>query len=317
MKKTALISILLIACFIELKSQNADIDSLKSWMKYIASDEMRGRENGSKESEIVSSWIARMYAVYRVQSIPGQRDFFQKYTVHSRQDSLQLRNVLGYIKGTSPDSFIVLSAHYDHIGISRWDKPDSIMNGADDDASGIVTLLAIAKEIQEKKLIPHCSLILAAFSGEEYGLLGSGYFCKSKIIPMQQVKVNLNFELVGRSQEHGKNNYFITGPAESNLSEILQQFNGNATWHLIDKLPEAKMLYSMADNYSFVKYAKGSALCIPAHTLGTSVGQDYIHQVDDEYEYMDFENLNSFIKYATGLVYFLSGKEIRISCKNR
>ena len=93
------------------------------------------------------------------------------YSFTSRQTSIAERNVIGIIEGTDPllkDQYIVLSAHFDHIGIRPGLNPDSIRNGADDNAAGTCTIIGIAKALSQLNIKPGRTILLAAFSGEEY-----------------------------------------------------------------------------------------------------------------------------------------------------
>jgi hypothetical protein len=294
-------------------AQNEAIDTLKTWIEFLSSDDMKGRANGSVENVKIADWIAKKFANCGLYPLPHQNWMLQDYLYPESWTGF-LSNVVGYIPGKSEDTYIVLSAHYDHIGVSGYKNKDNVYNGADDDASGIALLLGIAKKIQERGIIPECSIVMIAFSGEEPGRLGSEYFCQSKIIPMEKVKFNLNFELVGRSTEYGKNKYYLTGPDYSDLASVLTKYNYTEQWQLNYLGPENNLLYTVSDNFSFVRYANRAKCCIPAHTLATSVGVGYIHQVQDEAKYIDYENLNSLVDYTTKLIFYLSWKDIIINC---
>src|SRR5690606_18370697 len=100
-------------------------------------------------------------------------------------------NVLGWIKGTeNPDSFIVISAHYDHEGV----KKGIIYNGADDNASGVSALFSFAEYFKSNP--PKHSVILAAFDAEELGLRGSKYFVENPIVPLEKIRLNINLDMV-------------------------------------------------------------------------------------------------------------------------
>ncbi len=191
-------------------AQKLTVDSLRCWLSYMASDEMNGRANGSEEIEKIATWLSDKFQKYGVIPLEGQKSLFQEYPVDGQ--NAMYKNVIGYIPAKNNKdnySYIVLSAHFDHIG----KRGIMICNGADDDASGIVTLLGIAKNIYENNVRLDCPIIFAAFSGEERGRLGSKYFCTSNIIPLNRAKLNINFELVGRSEENGKDKFYITGQA--------------------------------------------------------------------------------------------------------
>jgi hypothetical protein len=305
--------IILICITVKTYCQTPDIDSLKSWMHFLSADERKGRANGSWENVQVADWIKAEFEKSGVLPLPGSDWLFQDY--QNPNGGSGLTNVIGYIPGKSEDSYIILSAHYDHIGVSKSGGKDDIFNGADDDASGICMLIGIARKIFADTVKPECSIIFAAFSAEELGMLGSEAFCESNIISWDKVKLNLNFELTGRSGEFGKNRYYITGPANSNLIEKLNSFNETSTWMISDAGKMTDVLYRSADNYSFVKNVHNKKICFPAHTLATSIGMEYIHRVGDEEKYIDFENLNGLINYTTELLYYLSEKDVVLSCK--
>jgi Zn-dependent M28 family amino/carboxypeptidase len=210
----------------------------------------------------------------------------------------------------------VLSAHVDHIGIQpAAAEADSIYNGADDDASGVVAMLAIAKNIAEGRLKPDGPIVFAAFSNEEGGLRGSDYFYKSGVLPVQRIEANLNLEMLGRSDEFGPNKYYITGPEHSNLQEITVNFNKDRDWKMAEV--DGRILgalFKMADNYRLVEQAERSGVRVPAHTIATSVGMWHIHRADDEIEYIDFDNLSAAADNLTQLVLHLSEKEVEVRC---
>jgi Zn-dependent M28 family amino/carboxypeptidase len=308
--------IFLFACLMgNVYNQTPSQDTLKSWMHFLSADERKGRDNGSVEAIQVADWLADKLEKSGVKTLPGSQWLFHDY--QNPNGGMGLTNVIGYIPGKSEDSYIILSAHYDHIGVSRSGGTDPIYNGADDDASGICMLLGIAGKIYADTNKPECSIIIAAFSGEEIGLLGSEAFCKSNVIAWDKVKANLNFELTGRSGELGKYKYYITGRSNSNLSETLNKFNENSTWKMTDVGYVADLLYRAADNYSFVKYVHNRKISFPAHTMATSVGKDYVHTVKDEEKNIDFDNLSELIDYTTSLVYYISQKDVILSCKQR
>jgi len=295
--------------------QDSDIDSLKCWLNYISSDELKGRQNGTKELNKVQDWIVSKYSNYGLIPFDKLNSFTQSFNYRTYQDSNVLKNIIGYYPGITKDTFIILSAHIDHIGMDKYNKNDSVYNGADDDGSGVVTLLGIAKKIHEQKRKFNYSIVFVIYSGEEIGLVGSEYFCKSKILPFDKVKLNMNFELVGRSLQFGKYKYYITGPSNSDLIDCLNQYNKGQHWKIQDIGYEAEYLYKMADNYSIVRYVNDSVIHVPAHTFATSTGEGYIHQTNDEIKYIDFDNLASFVNYSTDLIYYISNNNIRINYK--
>ena len=295
-------------------------DSIKNWLTYLASDEMKGRANGTPEIENVAKWLSAMYKQYGLNEIGGFADYTQAYMLDD--DSFVHKNIVGYIppkeQSDNDGPFVVLTAHYDHIGMSNLPvKGDSIFNGADDNASGTVALLAIAKNMYEMNIQPECPIVFAVFSNEETGLRGSRFFCKSEVIPMQRIKVNINLEMLSHSDEYGINKYYITGHAYSNFQDIVLDFNKENEWGIEDIGDErSNMLYRMADNYAFAMSANSLNMCIPAHTVATSIGfNSHIHNVNDEVGLVDFENMSRLVDHLTQLLTHFARKDVVVSCK--
>jgi len=121
--------------------------------------------------------------------------------------------------------------------------------------------------------------------------------------------------MLGHSDEFGKNRYFITGPEFSNLQDIIVEFNKGKEWQIADAGEIVSMLFKTADNYSFVEYANRNNFCVPVHTIATSICMDsHIHELHDEVEYIDFENLSNAVENITQLILYLSDKSVVIKC---
>jgi Zn-dependent M28 family amino/carboxypeptidase len=287
---------------------------LKEWITYLASDEMKGRANGSPEMKAAADWIVGKFRVYGVTPINQDSGYIQNYIFTSRQRTIPERNVIGIIEGTDPllkDQFIVLSAHFDHIGIRHGLKPDSINNGADDNAAGICTILGIAETISLSKLKPGRTIVLAAFSGEEYGMRGSRYFVANPPVPLKNIYADLNFEMTGHSEYLGRNKYYMTGCSFSNLDDLIGEYNKGTDFQLIDTIPIANMLFNSSDNIAFsrVSVADGITLGIPSGTFATSATADYLHNVTDEAELFDYDNMAALIGHFSDLVIWLSNNK--------
>jgi leucyl aminopeptidase len=287
---------------------------LKEWITYLASDEMRGRANGSPEMKTAAYWIAEKFSENGVKPVSPDSGLIQNYTFTSRQQSIKERNVIGIIEGSDPslkDQYIVLSAHFDHIGIRSGLKPDSIRNGADDNAAGTCTLIGIAKTINLSGIKPGRTIVLAAFSGEEYGMRGSRYFVSNPPVLLKNIYTDLNFEMTGHSEYLGKNKYYMTGCLYSNLDDLIAEYNKGKGFQLVDTLPVANVLFNSSDNIAFarVSSADGVVLGIPGGTFATSATPGYLHNVTDEAELFDFDNMAELISYFSDLVIWLSNSK--------
>lgn len=197
-------------------------------------------------------------------------------------------NVVGLLPGkTKADEVLVFSAHYDHVGIASGNSKDSIMNGANDDASGTTAVLALA-EYYAMRGDNERTLLFCAFAGEEFGLVGSKDFIRH--IKPEKIVANINIEMIGIPQ-YGKNSIFITGANESYLPKLL--YKGFKTAGVKVKAEPAadKMLYMRSDNYAFVQTG------IPAHTIMSSDDDDKCyHRPCDEYNRIDIAHLTKVIR---------------------
>lgn len=217
---------------------------------------------------------------------------------------MPLFNVAGVIPGKSKaKELVIFSGHYDHMGITKPVEGDSIMNGADDDASGTSAMIALAKYY--KKLNKNeRTLIFVAFTGEEMGMLGSKYF--SEQLNPDEVVAMFNIEMIGKDSKFGKNTAFITGYDKSDLGTILQKnLQGTEFMFHPDPYKEQQLFYR-SDNATL------AALGVPAHTISTDqIDSDpHYHQVTDEYKTLDVENILSTIKaIAKSAVSIISGAD--------
>jgi Zn-dependent M28 family amino/carboxypeptidase len=205
-------------------------------------------------------------------------------------EELPLFNVAGMIPGkTKPKEIVLISAHYDHLGIVKAVDGDAIANGADDDASGTTAVISLARYY--KKLNNNeRSLVFVAFTAEEIGGYGARYF-SSQLNP-DDVVAMFNIEMIGKESKFGKNAAFITGYDKSDFGEILQKnLVGTDFKFHPDPYPKQNLFYR-SDNATL------AALGVPAHTLSTDqIDTDpYYHTVNDEFETLDVNNIWSTIK---------------------
>jgi hypothetical protein len=203
---------------------------------------------------------------------------------------MPLFNVAGIIPGKSKaKELVIFSGHYDHMGIVKAKEGDSIMNGADDDASGTSAMIALAKYY--KKLNNNeRTLIFVAFTAEEIGGFGARYF--SQQLNPDDVVAMFNIEMIGKDSKFGKNTAFITGYDKSDFGQILQKNLAGTefTFHPDPYIKEN--LFYRSDNATL------AALGVPAHTISTDqidVDQ-YYHTIKDEYATLDVTNILSTIK---------------------
>ncbi|MVN74998.1 M28 family peptidase [Hymenobacter sp. HMF4947] len=199
-------------------------------------------------------------------------------------------NVLGYLEGTDKkDEVLVVSAHYDHVGIQHG----VVYNGADDDGSGTVSVLALARAFAQAKKDghgPRRSLLFLANVGEEVGLLGSRYYTDHPVFPLASTITNLNIDMIGRvdSVHQGQGPYlYLIGDdrlsAELHtLSEATnQQYNPLALDYKYNAPNDPEHLYTRSDHYNFAKHQ------VPVIFYTSGLHADY-HKATDDVEKIDF-----------------------------
>jgi len=299
------------------KKAYVNAEELNEWVSFLASDQMMGRLNGSPQMEIAARWIAGKFGEMGLKPVISSDAFIQNYSFTSRQTAVNERNVIGFIKGTDPvlqNEYIVLSAHFDHIGIKRGSVPDSIYNGADDNAAGTATLIGIAKAIKESGLKPGRSIIFAAFSGEESGMRGSRYFVANSPVPLKSIYADLNFEMIGHSEYLGKNKYYMTGCLNSNLDDLIGMYNKNSYFQLVDTISLAHSLFNSSDNIAFsrISTVDGVTTGIPSGTFATTAMANHIHNVTDETRFFDFENMAELVNHFSQVVLWLSNSKSEV-----
>ncbi|WP_336717116.1 M28 family peptidase [Chryseobacterium mucoviscidosis] len=264
-------------------AQEVSTERVQTVLATLASDEMKGREIGTAENENAANYIAKLFKENNLDFCTGN-----SYLVPFDYKGKTAYNVCGVKKGKT-EKFLGFSGHFDHIGTSNNPK-DNIYNGADDDASGITTLVGIADYFKNKK--PEFSLVFMAFNGEEKGMLGSRAISKDENLnPIYDKMTALfNFEMVATESAFGKNALFMTGDEFSNLDEL---FNKNAANGLkINPDPYAsEQLFYRSDNVSFVKKK------IIAHSFSTvdMTKATHYHHENDDVNVVDFENLTTII----------------------
>ncbi len=204
-------------------------------------------------------------------------------------------NVIGVIRGSDPllsRTYVAYGAHYDHIGIVAPVAGDSVANGADDDGSGVVSLLAIARAMQRSPVRPKRSTLFVWHVGEEKGLLGSAYFVQHPTVPIDSIVAQLNADMVGRN---AASLLYTVGPraAPNNqsrrLGAIVDSVNAtqpvpfliNRDW---DSATHPEHIYERSDHFNYAR--KG----IPIVFFTTGLHDDY-HTPSDEASKIDYEKM--------------------------
>jgi hypothetical protein len=213
------------------------------------------------------------------------------------------QNVVGIIEGRNQrlkKEYVALGAHYDHVGVGRPVNGDAIYNGADDDGSGTTALLALAEAFSKGKR-PARSILLVWHAGEEKGLWGSEYFAKYPTVPLEQIVVQLNIDMIGRSRlpdDTSQKNRMLTGPEEiyvigskmmsTELGELSEAVNAaylgiKFNYHY-DRPNDPERLFYRSDHYNYAKTG------IPIIFYFDGIHEDY-HQPSDHADKIDYEKM--------------------------
>jgi aminopeptidase YwaD len=213
-------------------------------------------------------------------------------------------NALGRLAGSDPSltkSALLLSAHLDHVGVGKPVKGDSIYNGADDDASGVVAVLELARTLAVGPK-PKRPVLFALFGSEELGGLGSAWFQAHPPIPLDEIAVNLEFEMIGRPDpEYPADALWLSGWERSNLGPTLAEHGAKLVG---DKRP-AQNFFRRSDNYVL---AKRGIVAQTASSYG--MHSDY-HQPSDDVAHIDFKHMTDAIGSLIAPIEWLVNSDFR------
>jgi aminopeptidase YwaD len=213
-------------------------------------------------------------------------------------------NAVGILRGSDPSqrkNAILISAHLDHLGIGAPVNGDNIYNGADDDASGTIAVLELARVLGQGPK-PRRTVIFALFGSEELGGLGSTYFREHPPLPLTDIAVNLEFEMIGRADSSVPHDtLWLTGWERSNLGPELAAHGAKL---VADPHPEMSF-FRRSDNYVLAK--KG----VVAQTVSSyGLHKDY-HQPSDDLSHIDFQHMNAAIASLIGPMEWLVNADFR------
>lgn len=204
-------------------------------------------------------------------------------------------NVVGYIEGTDPDfksQYVLLSAHYDHVGVVQGqDEGNYIYNGARDNAVGISAVMLAARYLANNP--PKRSVIFAAWTAEEIGLLGSNYFTENPMVSLDQIVYNLNIDGAGYNDT---TKVTVIGlertEAEDDLKASAEAFDLEA---IPDPVPEQN-LFDRSDNVNFARHGIPALTYSPGITAFDEEINKYYHTVEDEPHTVDYSYITRYIR---------------------
>lgn len=275
---------------------------VKTHVYVLADDSMAGRRAGSIYAVKAAEYIAAQFASAGIEPYSSE-NYFQTFNPTGQHTGYggDRNNVVGIIPGSDPalrDEYIVLGAHFDHIGTQVLDGETLIFNGADDNASGTALLIEAARMIQGRRLELGRSVIVVAFDDEENGFIGSRYFTQFPIVPLNNIRAMVNADMVGWLAKAGEVRVYgakslhrgeelVTASVPAGLSGKVRILNAGR-----DALRST-------DTYSFISAG------IPSLTFTTGKMSPY-HKPEDDAQLIDYKGLALITEHVVALVVEMS-----------
>lgn len=241
------------------------------------------------------------------------------FSIAQNYRDIKSENVLGFLEGTDKkDEIVVITSHYDHIGISTRAEGDKINNGADDDGSGTVAVLALAKTFAQAKKDgkgPRRSILFMTVTGEEKGLLGSQYYTDNPVYSLDNTVVNLNIDMIGRRDPQHKNSapyVYVIGADKlstelNTLSETTNKTYINLNFdYTYNDQNHPDRLYYRSDHWNFAKKN------IPIIFYFDGIHEDY-HKPSDEVDKIEFDLLTLRAKTVFHVAWEIANRDNRIA----
>ena len=204
---------------------------------------------------------------------------------------VRLHNVAGVLRGSDPalkNTCVIVSAHYDHLGVAPDGGEDRIFNGANDDGSGTVSVIELAGALAARKPAPRRSILFLTFFGEEKGLLGSRYYGRHPVFPIEKTVAHVNLEQVGRTDDtEGAqvNAASLTGFDFSDVGPILAEAGARIGIRIFKHPRNSDAFFGRSDNQALAD------LGVPAHTLCVAYVYPDYHGLADHWEKVDYANM--------------------------
>ena len=287
----------------------ASIDEAKAQdiVATLSDDSFEGREAGTRGGEMAAEYIVSLLRKWGIKPLSPQ-GYFQEFESAKNQnnwitesdmplDNLVLmgcerrmmKNILACIPGKGK-GYVVVGAHYDHLGTDTTLVGDQCYNGADDNASGVAAVLQLARAMKKSRRQPERTIIFAFWDGEEKGFLGSRFFVKRTPF-LSDISAYMNFDMVGRSAAEGCNLSYIYSAANPLFGEWLQDDVKNYELGLMPDYKASKNLLGGSDNSPFAR--KG----VPIVWYHTEGHPDY-HRPSDTADKVNYPKLLEITRAA-------------------
>jgi Iap family predicted aminopeptidase len=262
-------------------------------VNYLSGDQIQLGEATAEDNTIPHVWLQDAENKKLKQIVEAKKAQASLQVSGKENKQIMSQNVLGYIEGTDPElkkEVVLLSAHYDHVGITHGTTDaDTIFNGARDNAVGTAAIMMAAKYFSQNP--PKRSILIAAWTAEEKGLLGSSWYSENPVVPLNQTVYNLNIDGAGYNDT---TKVTVIGlertAAEQDLIAAAQAFGLEA---IQDPVPEQN-LFDRSDNVNFAKKGVPAPTFSPGVTAFDDEIMKYYHQVTDNPESLNFNYITAY-----------------------
>jgi Zn-dependent M28 family amino/carboxypeptidase len=286
-----------------------DLDQIRGAMEFLASDALQGRGSGTHDELLAATYLASQLRQIGIepagdsggylQNVSGEFNFYGQ-----GKKQWNTRNVIGVLHGSDAklkDEVVLLTAHLDHLGMRDGATGDNIYNGADDDASGCVAVLQLARALAQKQA-PRRTVMFVFFGSEETGGQGDLYFLQHPPVPLKSIVVNLEFEMIGRPDSAVKpDELWLTGYDRSNLGPELAKHGAKL---VADPHPRQNF-FQRSDNYALAQQG------VVAQTVSSfGLHTDY-HRPSDDVAHIDFAHMEQAIHSMVAPVDWLANSDFK------
>jgi len=286
------ITCMLFCSFCLANAQNTTTDYLKQHVFTLASDSLKGRKAGSEESTRAARYIIEQWQAIGIQPYKDN-DYFYAFDKY--------KNIIGIIESgdeSRKNEYIVIGAHYDHLGFKIKDNDTIIYNGADDNASGTAALIETARILKNRQNELKRSVILVAFDAEEVGLVGSTRFVREKLFSSGSIKLMMSVDMVGWYSTNGAVEYAGTGSFK-NSERIMNEANLIPTGLKVKAEAFEKNMFVATDTKPFAQAG------IPTLAVTTGTKSPY-HKPKDDADLIDYNGMTLITEHLANLTIKLS-----------
>ncbi len=298
---------------IEAALETIDADDVYSYIAYLASNALKGRNAGMEGNDMAAEWIASFFGEMGLVGGGDEGSFYQRFRFKaygSRKNST--RNVIALFMGSDPvlkNEAIVIGAHFDHVGaygqktnparLGRAVRNDGIWNGADDNASGTSAVMEIAQAFALARVAVKRTIIFVCFSAEEHGLYGSQHYVENPVIPLDRTSAMINLDMVGRNPKRPVMVFGLESDEDRVFQKSLEGIGcrlGSPTFR------QSRGAFGGSDHWPFMKKS------IPSVFFFTGFHRDY-HHIGDEVDKISCDRVRDIARAAFLLAVELADRD--------